>query len=273
MARTAASAPYRARALVLRVRSLGEKDRVLTLLAPDHGKFYAVARGARGGKSKLAAVAQPFVLARFLLARGRNLDIVTQAEIEEAPLHLTSSLLKTAWATYLCELCDALPEALPDTEVFNLLQQTLQYLDSAPDALAELQTIGRWCETHFLSILGYAPVLGRCAACDAKISVPESNPLQRIDFSAHLGGNLCQDCISRDAQRLSVSAHTLRTLFRLQRTATPPAADRLQLSSRESRELRDCIRACLSLHLDVKIKSLRFLDDLQDEAILAANDG
>src|SRR4028118_1295639 len=108
------SGTYSTRAVVLRVRLLGEKDRVMTLLSPELGKFAAVAKGARGTKSKLAAVSQPFVLARFLVARGRSLDIATQAEIENAHVHIAGDLLRTAWATYLCELCDAVPEEQPD---------------------------------------------------------------------------------------------------------------------------------------------------------------
>ncbi|MDQ3813961.1 MAG: DNA repair protein RecO, partial [Armatimonadota bacterium] len=143
MARTAASRPYATRGVVLRVRTLGEKDRIMTLLSPERGKFDAVARGARQAKSKLRAVSQPFVLARFLLVQGRSLDIATQAEIEEAHIHITADLLKTAWATYCCELCDALPEQLPDAALFDLLCVTLGTLDAATNSPATLEVVGR----------------------------------------------------------------------------------------------------------------------------------
>jgi hypothetical protein len=69
---------YSTSAIVLRNRNLGEKDRIMTLLSPEIGKFSAVAKGARAPKSKLAAVSQSFTHARFLVARGRSLDIATQ---------------------------------------------------------------------------------------------------------------------------------------------------------------------------------------------------
>src|SRR4028119_2212459 len=92
------------RALVLRVRPLGEKDRALTLLCEDGHKMSAVARGARGAKSKLAALAQPFVVGRWLLARGKTFAVVQQAEIERVHSHVASDLSRAFWAAYCCEL-------------------------------------------------------------------------------------------------------------------------------------------------------------------------
>src|ERR1044071_4816950 len=95
--KTFASSTYHARAIVLRVRNLGETDCVMTLLTEERGKLDATARGARRPKGKLSAVSQPFVRARFLIAKGRNLDIATQAEIETPHPHIAGHLLKAAW--------------------------------------------------------------------------------------------------------------------------------------------------------------------------------
>jgi DNA repair protein RecO (recombination protein O) len=128
---------YSTQAIVLRNRNLGEKDRIMTLLSPEIGKFCAVAKGSRAPKSKLAAVSQPFTFARFLVARGRSLDIATQAEVEQAHTHIAGDLLRTAWATYLCELCDFVPEHQPDEELFDTLRLALERLNvfAAPKSL------------------------------------------------------------------------------------------------------------------------------------------
>ena len=153
--KTFASATYHARAIVLRVRNLGETDRVMTLLSDERGKFDATARGARRPKGKLSAISQPFVRARFLIAKGRSLDIATQAEIENAHQHIAGDLLKAAWATYCCELSSFLPEHLPENELFDLLAITLEAFDAA--SAERVDIIGRWFEAHYLSLLGYAP--------------------------------------------------------------------------------------------------------------------
>lgn len=272
MPRTAAASTYPARAIVLRVRPLGEKDRVMTLLSPEWGKFSASARGARGPKSKLAAVSQPFMLARFLFAHGRSLDIATQAEIENAHTHLSLDLLKTAWATYLCELCDAVPEQLPDAELFDLLSATLAHLDAAPPASPDIEIIGYWFEARFVALLGYAPTIGRCPVCERKIVVPLEDTSQRLAFSPTLGGTLCGSCLAHDPQRLTVGAPALRAWHKLERAGVPPPAVSLDLIPGARRDLRDCLRRSLRLHLDLKLKSQSFLEDVATSQLMAQND-
>lgn len=257
---SAQSGTYSTQAIVLRTRNLGEKDRVMTLLAPE-GKFCAVAKGARGVKSKLAAVSQPFVYARFLVARGRSLDIATQAEIEGAFPLLTTDLLKTAWATYLCELCDLVPEHQPEHELFESLRLALQALNDSESADSSTAA-GHWFEAHFLMLLGYTPVIGDCVVCGEKIVAARSETSLKLAFSPILGGTLCNSCMARDPQRLSLAVQSLRGLHQLIRAETPPTKLVEQWQAASRRDLRDALRQQLSSHLDVRLKSKRFLDDV-----------
>lgn len=256
--RTAASAPYATRGVILRTRSLGEKDRVVTMLSPERGKFSASARGARAMKSKLAAVAQPFVRGRFLLAHGRSLDILTQCEVENAHGNISGSLMTTAWATYACELCDAIPELQPDEGAFDLICAALEAWNDRPAEQAE--SIGRWFEARFLAHLGYAPTIGYCVECGQKIVVERDNIQARLAFSPSRGGTLCANCKVSDPNRLTVSAQALRVLHRLERQDEAPT--NLNLEGAAARELRDVLRRSLIVHLDLKLQSTRFLDDV-----------
>lgn len=257
---------YPARGIVLRTRAIGEKDRVLVILTEEHGKVSASARGARNPKSKLAPVAQPFTLANFLLARGRSLQIVSQAEIEDAHTHLPKDLIKTAWASYICELCDALPEHLPDPELFELLMVTLNTLDRAQNPL-QAEVTGRWFEAKYLAHLGYAPVLGRCTACSAKISIAADDAESSVAFSPSLGGTLCRSCASGDTQKTYAKVQALRALRHLENAAAPQEEifDRLELTGQARRDLRDVLQHSLNAHLSIKWKSRAFLDEVLAE--------
>jgi DNA repair protein RecO (recombination protein O) len=259
--RTAASAPYSTPALIIRSRILGEKDRVVTLLSPERGKFSAAARGARATKSKLAALSQPFVLGRFLFAHGRSLDILTQGQIEEAHGGITANLVNTAWANYLCELCDAVPEHQPDDGLFELIVVGLHHLNVAADAAAA-EMAGRWFECRFLAHLGYAPTVGRCVVCSEKIVVDKANIQQRVGFSPARGGTICEKCGRVDVERLHLNVQALRAWHRLERLNAPPPATEIALSTAASRDFRDGLRRSIRLHLDLKMQSLRFLDDV-----------
>ncbi len=266
--RTAASTTsttYAARALVLRARPLGEKDRIVTLFSPERGVISAVAKGARGTKSKLSALAQPFVLGRFLLATGRSLHIITQGEIETMHPGLPGDILKAAWAAYACELAGTLPEGHPDPEAWEILAVTLGTLDAAADD-AGTESAGAWFEAQWLRHHGYAPTIGECMHCGKRIILPPENqagPDQppRITFSPTWGGTLCAACSRSDPSRLEIRADALRSLHRLERSLRPPP--HLALDSAGSHDLFLCLRRCTTLHLDHRLRSQAFLDEIR----------
>lgn len=257
------SRTFPARGVVLRTRSIGEKDRVLVLLTSEHGKISASARGARNPKSKLAAASQAFTLGRFLIAKGRSLDIVSQVEIENAHTHIAGDLIKTAWASYFCELCDAVPEELPDEELFEILVVTLSALDAAENA-GESENIGRWLEAKYLSHLGYAPTLGRCVVCDERIVVAADDVQNSVAFSPALGGTLCRTCSFRDAARIDAKAQALRALRKLERADAPfeTLETLAELTTQARRDLRDVLQRSLGAHLEIRWRSRAFLDEV-----------
>jgi DNA repair protein RecO (recombination protein O) len=256
---------YSTQAIVLRNRNLGEKDRIMTLLSPEIGKFCAVAKGSRAPKSKLAAVSQPFTFARFLVARGRSLDIATQAEVEQAHTHIAGDLLRTAWATYLCELCDFVPEHQPDEELFDTLRLALERLNVVGASREDVELAGMWFEARFLSILGYAATLGRCVVCSDKIVVAPDEPSRQVPFSAALGGTLCAACAPRDPTRASLLAEALRALHRLERAVQPPSSQNIELTTGARRDLRSSLRGLLAAHLEIRPRSQKFLDEISAE--------
>jgi len=255
---------FSARAIVLRTRQLGEKDRILTLLSPDHGRFSAVAKGARNPKGKQAATSQPFVLARFLIAPGRSLHVASQSQIEDAHIHICGDLVRTAWASYICEMCDATPESHPDSELFDALEQALAALNEPESMPEQLETAAAWFQIRFLHILGYEPTIGRCVVSGQKITVDPADTTTKIAFSPALGGTLSASEVSRDPDRLTASVTALRAMHTLGRAKAPPRV--LKLTPAARRDLRELLRRQIVVHLDARLKSQKFLDD-----ILAAN--
>ena len=71
---------YRVEAIVLRRVDFGEADRVLVLLTRERGKIPVVAKGVRRMSSRMAGHLELFTQSELMLAKGANLDVVTQAE-------------------------------------------------------------------------------------------------------------------------------------------------------------------------------------------------
>ena len=103
---------YRDVGVVLRTYKLGESDRIVVLMTAENGKVRAVAKGVRKTKSKFGARLEPMSHVRVLLYRGRELDIVSQAETVEPLSPLLSSLDRASQGMAAIEAVDQLEQTL-----------------------------------------------------------------------------------------------------------------------------------------------------------------
>ena len=72
---------YRTEAIVIRRRDFAESDRLLTLYSREYGKISAIAKGARKPQSRKTGHVELFMRTKFLIAKAKDLDIATQAEM------------------------------------------------------------------------------------------------------------------------------------------------------------------------------------------------
>ena len=175
--------PYVVDAIVLSRFELGEADRVLTLLTPDHGKVRAIARGIRRPTSRLGGSLEPFAELRVALAHGRTFEVITQVSVGHAWLRLRDSLESAATAWYLAELADrSSEEGSPAEPLYLLLRRGYELLEAgmAPDRVA------RWYEMHLADELGVRPEVDRCTECDRMLE-----PTDTFRWVPVLGGVLC----------------------------------------------------------------------------------
>jgi DNA repair protein RecO (recombination protein O) len=190
-----ASHLYRDTAVVLRTYKLGEADRIVVLLTEEHGKIRAVAKGVRKTTSKFGARLEPMSHVRLLLAQGRELDIVSQAEAVEtlAPLmvdldHLTNGIA-------VLEAADQMSlEREPQPHLYRMVVGALRTIGERSGPL--VVPAFYW---KLLAAEGVAPELDACVRCG------EAGPL--VAFDMDQGGVLCRACrtgapLSEDALEL-----------------------------------------------------------------------
>lgn len=224
---------YRTQAIVLKRMDLGEADRILTLYTREHGKLRAVAKGIRRSTSRSAGHLEPFSLADVLLASGRELDVVSQADTVAAFRLVREDLARTSYAYYVAELTDALTEDRQEnTALFELLSESLTALEEGvPPRLVILGF-----QLRLLALLGFRPELVECVICRATIQ-PGTNR-----FSAHLGGVVCPSCGPSEVSARPLGSDALKLLRYLQRvegsaSRTVRAPD--EVSRESERMLRD----------------------------------
>ncbi|TME12986.1 MAG: DNA repair protein RecO [Chloroflexi bacterium] len=260
---------YPIEAIVLKRTDLGEADRVLTLLTPTKGKFHAIAKGIRRPISKKAGHLELLSHSQLQVAVGRNLDIITQAEIRENFLLLRKDLWHMTCGIYLAELVDRFIE--DDTqhpEVYNLMLEMLRGIEEDVTDLQRRKETGtelavqehvrtnlllRYFEIHLLSLIGYEPAFRRCAHCASELQPVENG------FAASLGGALCPQCSRLWTRSLSMNA--LKVLRLLQRSKWSEVP-RLRLDDALQTELEVTMHGLLRFHLERDLKSWSFLEML-----------
>ncbi len=175
---------YRDTAVVLRTYKLGEADRIVVLLTEHHGKVRAVAKGVRKTTSKFGGRLEPMSHIRVQLYRGRDLDIVSQAESVEtiAPLvidldHLTSGIA-------ILEAVDQLAlEREPAPQLYRMLVGALRTVGERSGPLVVSAFLWK-----LLAAEGVRPELDVCVRCG------EPEPFVAFDMGE--GGVLCRACRS-----------------------------------------------------------------------------
>ncbi len=111
---------------MLRHQDWGEADRLLWLYTRELGKVRALAKGVRKMRSRKAGHLEPFTRVQLLLAEGRDLFIITQAEAAENYLPLRADLVRIGYAAYVVELLDRFTyEEGDNPSLFRLLVDTL----------------------------------------------------------------------------------------------------------------------------------------------------
>ncbi len=250
---------YRTEALVLRHFDYGEADRVLTLYTPHYGKLSAIAKGSRRVKSRSAGHVDLFTRCSLLLARGRNFDVISQAEGIEHFQTLRLDLIRSSRAHYLTELLDAFtPEHLPNPRLYSTYVACLRCLDQTNPTL-----LLRAFEMTLLDQSGYLPELANCLGCGKNI-VPEPN-----HFSIELGGVLCPQCGHLDPSARPISIPALKLLRNLRNNAQAVLALK-SVDDQLGREIEERLRDYIVYRLERRPKSAAILETISRSYQVAA---
>lgn len=254
---------YRTEAIVIRRSDFGEADRLLTLFTIDRGKVRAIGKGARKPQSRKTGHVELFMRGKYLIAEGRDLDIVTQAEMVEAYPALRDDLLRATYASYAVELLDRFTvDEDPHRDIYELLAAALGWFATMP--ADELLLPARYYELRLLSLTGFQPRLFNCLHC--------GEPVQEEDqaFSVDLGGLLCANCMATDPRARPVSAVSVKVMRYLQ-TRSWDTVKQLRLRPTVLHEIERIMHDYLIQILERDLKSAGFIRRLRHESGLFVN--
>jgi len=175
-------------ALVLRTYRFGETSRVVVFLTRERGKQRAVAKGARGPRSRYRGTLETLSEVRVGLSgrQGAELLRLGQCELLRSAFPAAGDALAAGLSlSYFAELLEAFSqEGEAEEAVYRLAVAAVRALGAgaAPDAMS------RYLEAWLLKLNGLYPPLDRCAACGRPL------PAGALRYQDAARGFVCDDC-------------------------------------------------------------------------------
>ncbi len=149
--------------LVIMEKTIGESDRLVTLLTRDEGVIRAFSPLAKTLKSKQGSSTQLLCYSRFSIYRGRDKYIINDAQPIEVFFDLRNDIEKLSLAQYFCELVSVLvPTEDAAIDFLRLILNALHLLakEKRPNLLIKAAV-----EMRLLAMSGYMPNLICCQGC------------------------------------------------------------------------------------------------------------
>jgi DNA repair protein RecO (recombination protein O) len=238
-------------ALVLKTYKVGETSKLAVLLTRERGKLRAIAKGARGAKSRYRGALETLNEVRVGLHGRQGAELLRLGDCE---------LLRSSFPalgrgceaglvlSYFAELLDAFePEGAADDAVYRLGRAVVIALEEGE---SQVMVMARYLEAWLLRLHGIYPPLDRCASCGARIGTRE------LPYDGASCGFVCSTCRPASGPVLSAASRAfIAEIFR-----RPPSA--LAGLEEPGSEIRLLHRHLITHHLERALNSTRVMDEL-----------
>lgn len=236
--------------IVIRRSDYGENNKIITIYTREFGKIAVMARGASKPNSRLASVTQLFTYGYFLFSPSSGLGSLQQGEMIDSMRTIREDIVATAYASYVVELLDrSIDDKKPNPYLFELLYQTLHYIDEEYDA----EILKFIFEMKMLPLNGIHPILNQCASC--------AETEGEYAFSLRHAGLLCHRCFHKDPYHYKVSQATIK-LLRVFYFLDLSRLGNISVKDATRAELNRIIEAYYDEYSGLHLKSKKFLQQL-----------
>ena len=183
---------YRTKAFFLNEQDRGEANRLFTVFTSDFGKLRIFGKAIRKIKSKLRAGTEVFSLSEIEFIQGKSHKTLTDTTLIDRFKNIKEDPKKLKVAFQVAESLDSfLEEEEKDDEIWQLLKETIQRLDSCSLKTENYLLIYYYFFWNLVSILGYKPELYHCSVCQKKL-LPRN-----LYFSSKEDGIVCESCFQK----------------------------------------------------------------------------
>lgn len=177
--------------LILKEQTVGEKDRLVTVLTNDRGVIRCFVRGAKVMTNKRFSATQPFCYSRLNLFVKKDSSVIDDAERIQFFYKLRYDLEKLALAQYFCELViHVIQPGASSESALNLLLNCLHILTESSKPPELIKSV---FELRLMAINGFIPNILFCSGCGCYED-------ERMFFSPSQGSLTCSSCVKREEE-------------------------------------------------------------------------
>ena len=184
---------YTTNSITLNSYDFSENDKIIVMYSKEKGLLKGIAKGCKKAKSKLGATMQALVANRIIMNKGRNLDIISQAEAVESFKDLKKDFNKLSISMYFAEIVSnyGVEDDINSKEIYDLLYKSFETV-SKSNNLVELLICALKFQLKIMNVLGFRLSLDYCSNCSNNFDEENS-----YVFSIESGGILCKNCFNK----------------------------------------------------------------------------
>lgn len=240
--------------ITLKKRDFKEKDRIITCLTREVGKYDFVAKGVQKPGSRLSGICEPFAYGSVIVGNLKDLGTVSSADQRESFSEIHSDLNRLSHGLYLLELTDkSTAYGNPSEDIFDILYAALIMLEGKTDP----EICVRFFEHRLINALGYRINTESCIGCGKDLE-------KVLYYSREFGGFLCEKC-----SNISLSSQTFpyALISYIKAFDTNPIQKIKEFSFPEqvNRDLSTLYKQHLSYRIEKEMHSLDFIKKVKDE--------
>lgn len=237
--------------LVIREQTIGESDRLVTLLTADFGIIKAFVRRAKQMKSKMNSATALFAYSNFTLYKTKDAFTVDDASPIEVFFELRRDIDRLSLAQYFAQLAyEMSAQEQPEEELLRLTLNSLHLLCRGEKNIFQIKAV---FELRAMCIGGYMPSVLACDNCG-------TYETPTMYFDTLEGKIYCENCPKSEA--LAVPK-TVITAVRFICLTEPAKIFAFSLSDENIKLLGELAEKYTLSRVQRKLSALEFFKGLQ----------
>lgn len=247
------SRTYTSDAITLKTTKLGETDLILGLLTSEGKNISAVLKGGRNPRSKQVGRASLFMTNRLLLAKGRNLETISDATTLFARKNIAADFDRSVTASFCSELAFKFTQpGNEEPKLYTMCNSLLDLVDTCkPDALVPL-ALGFAFKS--ITLAGLRPQSFECTTCG-------QDKLECLRWSYVRNSAICDECKAQEVLEIGTADFACRQIeFLLKSTLSDIAESKIDKAS--AKTLLEIVLMLILDGLDIKLKASEYFESL-----------